>query len=193
MKQKKKYHLKVKEGTGEYYVLSFLAEIGGGMLGSFFPPQYPEAQIWRELFDFDGRRALKREEKRRFSRMLSQLRKKGQITKRGSTKSAVWDVTKEGALTLVHIHSKTLPPKDKDLKIVLFDIPEKHRGERHRLRQILIANDFKLFQRSSWVGRRPFPEDEYRGMQKRGTDRYVHILTVKDEGTLKNLDWDNPS
>ena len=76
------------------------------------------------------------------------------------------------------------PKKDGVTRLVIFDVPEKHRKKRDVLRINLIASDFKQLQKSVWVGYSPLPKDFIELITDLRLDKMVHIFDVKNKGTL---------
>ncbi|MEK7090708.1 MAG: hypothetical protein AAB930_03935, partial [Patescibacteria group bacterium] len=90
------------------------------------------------------------------------LQKEGLVFRTGAKRNFKWKIiefgkryTKERRLDN---HNFELPPRDGKIRIVSFDIPEKERQKRARLRELLGACDYSLLQRSLWIGRRPLPQ-----------------------------------
>ncbi len=128
--------------------------IGGVLAVAFVAP--PTLKMFGELFLKDKKAKNNREQRRRFSRSLYQLRKSRLIiTKQKQDGTFVTELTEKGKrkirefrlenLTMVH-------PKqwDRIWRIIIFDIPKKHRG-RNALREKLKTLDFYQLQESVWV------------------------------------------
>ena len=75
--------------------------------------------------------------------------------------------------------------KDDGFKIIAFDIPEKQRGKRAWLRDVLMNLGFKMFQRSVWYGKAGIPKQFINDLRKMGILEHVDILAVTKTGTAK--------
>lgn len=80
---------------------------------------------------------------------------------------------------------------DQKWRIVMFDIPEKFRKERHWLRQALYNFKYKPLQKSVFIGKWPLEEDLYKEIKEREIDKYLNLITVgeiDDEKILNSFD-----
>ena len=68
--------------------------------------------------------------------------------------------------------------------IVLYDVPETLRRGRDWLRAELISLNFRLLQKSAWIGAGPLPKEFPARLQELGIFKYVHILMIQKRGTL---------
>lgn len=165
-------------------ILEKLLELGEVTLGAFFPAKYPEARLWRSILGLDPSYEFS---PRTFSTILWRLRRQGLVARRGSRK-AHWSLTPEGKTVLENPRTENpfadLPPPDRIARLVIFDIPERDRKKRDAVRQELLACDFKALQKSVWLGYRPLPEDFLELLDELNLRKYVHILTVREPGTV---------
>lgn len=63
-------------------------------------------------------------------------------------------------------------------RIIMFDIPEKLKKERAWLRGRLYGLNYKLFQKSVFIGKYPMDEDLFKEITKRQLNNYINLLTV---------------
>lgn len=134
----------------------------------------------------------KLKEKRRLHNLLYQLQKKGYISKQRVSKNTNWSITIKGLRKLALLKSVIrLPEKDfqslpdRTIKVIIFDIPEKHRVARNWLREKLIDMGFKLLQQSVWIGKRKLPLEFITLLKNLNLiPHYVKIFTVNDEGSI---------
>jgi len=120
---------------------------------------------------------------------LRRLKQQGMITKRGDK----WTITNKGKGYIKKIREKnifwgqTRYPKEKsDEQIIfIFDIPEKLRSSRKLVRSGLLALDFSMLQKSVWIGQVKIPKEFLRDLTDWNVISYIHIFSVKKEGTLK--------
>lgn len=161
-------------------------------------PNYAFTGFSRELLGLNYRENFKKHRKREvrlrknlISVTLRRLQKEGLITRGKSNKGAVWKINKFGKRCLgdfVAFSSRfNLPPVDGKIRIVSFDIPEKIRQKRDKLRALLTACDYSLLQRSLWSGRRPLPKSVFKEIRDMKLRHFVHIFEISKRGTIKGL------
>jgi len=138
------------------------------------------------------------QENQRFYNLLYRLRKDGLIKKNkdNNKRKACWLITKKGKEKIKELKEskeKNIPKKDyrieKDynLKIVIFDIPEKHRRKRNWLRENLIRLEFSMLQKSVWIGKTKLPQEFIRDIKELEILPYVEIFSVNKTGSIKQL------
>lgn len=122
---------------------------------------------------------------------LRRLQKEGLILKIKSEKKMLWKINKFGKGHLNNLIASTsifnLPAIDGKIRIVSFDIPEKMRQKRDKLRALLTACDYSLLQRSLWSGRRPLPRAIFKEIRDMKLRHFVHIFEISKRGTIKGL------
>lgn len=175
-------------------ILKFVAEAGFAMLDAFFPPQYPEAKLARSFLGLDPkpRKYTKQEyyqEKNRISSMLYHLKQQGLIISMGPRQKTIWKITARGKKYLemsdCRIKNELKPlPEDGILRLVIFDIPEKQRHDRNRVRSALVSCNFKQLQKSVWIGKNPLPENFLKEVDDLGLTKCIHLISVDRKGTL---------
>jgi len=107
---------------------------------------------------------------------LWRLRKKGLIKK----KEKNFQLTSLG-LEIVETFKDEKPVEKKwdgKWRLVMFDIPEKKRNHRNWLRFELCSLDYKLLQKSVFMGQQPIDEEVYREIIERGLDDFIRLITV---------------
>lgn len=134
------------------------------------------------------------EEKSRYLRMVSKLKKDGLLEKGGKGSSKFLSLTQKGEIFLGALSSKlTLPAtsytkiKEDFFTIITFDIPEQERKKRVWLRQALINLDFKMIQKSVWIGKVKIPKQFLEDLRLLKISRCVEIFQATKSGTLKKL------
>ncbi len=184
--------VKIKTDTREYKLLSFLNEVESVILDAFFPKKYPEAALWRDFFGIDYKNDMDNNKINYFiSKTLVRLKNKGLISKNGSTKKSIWKINNEGKKILYSLNRLSLPKKDGKTRLVIFDIPEIKKYCRQWIRDELIRHNFKMLQKSVWIGQRPLSEEVLRHDNMKKIIDNVHILEIKDLGTLENIDFED--
>ncbi|MFN7088294.1 MAG: hypothetical protein ACK4NX_00495 [Candidatus Paceibacteria bacterium] len=192
--RKRSRHITIKNNTFEWRMLRFLEEVGEGVLNAWLPKGYAESSLWRALFGLDKKKSWRQEEREKLralaSATLSRLKAKGLVTAVGPRKSAKWVITSQGKKVWENMRVPALPPEDGKLRIFIFDIPETHKTDRNWIRTELVAAGFVMLHKSVWIGRRPLEERFFSDLSGRGLFEYVHLFEIKEEGTLRNLDWE---
>lgn len=164
-------------------ILERLAEFGEVAIGSFFPAKYPEARLWRELLGLDSGYRFHRES---FSAILSRLQSQGLVVRSGARQKSHWRITPLGHSYIAAGAAGPAPAMRTDgiRRLVIFDIPERDRKKRDAIRLELVAAGFTQLQKSVWSGERPLPKDFLELVDALNLKRYLHILSVRDAGTL---------
>ncbi len=153
---------------------------------AFFPRNYAAAAFWRDVFGVDRPRSkISRLPHRTLSTTLSRLTREGLIARRTAKGKSVWEITADGTRWLEEIEdSFDLPAEDGITRLVIFDIPEKQRKKRDRIRIELVACGFLPLQKSVWTGMRPLPEHFISLLDELDLRGNVHIFSVRESGTL---------
>ena len=73
--------------------------------------------------------------------------------------------------------------------MVIFDIPEKKRDDRNWLRWQLIGYDYKLLQKSVFVGKQPLEENFYGEIIIRKLNPYIRLMTMGEIDDEKILNF----
>lgn len=176
--------MKSNRPTMTALILKKLAEIGYGTIDAFFPAKYPEARIWRQILGLDKTHKFS---KQTFHSILWRLQKQKLIER--DIKG--WNITELGRKLVgkvKYVPQAALPKEDGIIRLVIFDIPEHERKKRVWLRIELIACEFKILQKSVWIGYRPLPREFLESLEDLGIRKFVHIVSVECSGTLENID-----
>jgi len=129
------------------------------------------------------------QERQRLYSVLSRLKKEGFIQKKeGRYSATLLGAKKLKAIRDLFQEKKKYERKeDKLLKIIAFDIPEKMRGRRAWLREVLMELDFKMLQKSVWIGTSVLPEEFVNDLKKFELIDHVDIFAVTKTGTIRSL------
>ncbi|MDP2650866.1 MAG: CRISPR-associated endonuclease Cas2 [bacterium] len=150
-----------------------------------------ERKFW-ELQERGGSRNRPKDfskQRNNFYSLLSQLKKDELI----ESKNRKWGITflgKEKHKTIL----KGFPPgqyekeKDSNLKIFIFDIPEKEKYKRKWLRGRLSELGFKMLQKSVWAGRVKVPKEFIEDLRDLKLLQYIEIFAVTKSGSLRKID-----
>jgi CRISPR-associated endonuclease Cas2 len=134
-----------------------------------------------------------KENRQKFYNLLSYLQKQGLIQKKKEkNKKTSWKITRKGInyLAVPQKNNKLFVPIkneiiEKDhLKVIIFDIPEQYRKERNWLRKTLINLEFKMLQKSVWIGENKLPKDFFIRLKNLKLLNYIHIFEVNKKGTM---------
>ena len=131
------------------------------------------------------------EERQRISKLLYKLKDEGLIIKEYRNENTFWKIADKGKKWLI----KPKPEKrtyskiksSDEIKIVVFDIPEKKRFYRDWLREVLKNLKFKMLQKSVWIGKTILPEEFFNDLKRLGILSYVEIFAITKTGTIKQL------
>ncbi len=157
-----------------------------------YGPFYKELFLKPERLTFEEYKNIERQ---KFYSLLNYLRKEGFVEKQKNKKgrNSFWKITLKGKKKLEWLkkkQNKILPKtkyetqKDNELKIIIFDIPEKERYKRTWLRQNLLALDFSPLQKSVWIGNSQLPEEFLIELKDFSLIPYIEIFTVYKSGTI---------
>lgn len=122
---------------------------------------------------------------------LWRLKRDGLIARSGPKKSAKWRITAEGEnyfndYFVDLAEGYELPRVDGRIRIFTFDVPEKERKKRDRLREILKSCEYKMLQQSVWIGKRPLAKSAFKDIRDMKADSYIHLFEISKQGTIKH-------
>lgn len=136
------------------------------------------------------------ENDRAFKNLLYRLKRDDLIeiqTNDGKKFLAITNKGRRQLIKLFKIFNNRLPDKkyqkvtDNELKILIFDIPEKERRKRDWLRVALSQSGFQMLQKSVWTGKVKLSNDFVNDMKELGLLSYIEIFAVTKSGSLKEL------
>lgn len=123
----------------------------------------------------------------RLQKYISKLKNDGLLEQNGIKIK----ITKDGRNQLIILRKKLLKdiPKEPNSNLIIFsyDIPVKDRSLRDRVREILKILGFKMIHQSFWVGKMKISEEFLKYLEKIGALKYIEILEVTKQGTLKQI------
>lgn len=117
------------------------------------------------------------------STAILRLRKKGLIEKKIDEGEVILRLTQAGRDWLFFNKSDDLIDWDGVWRLVIFDIPEKHRRVRNILRRRLKEWGFKQWQKSLWASKKPLTAHLRSLVKKLGIEEWVLVIessNVKD-------------
>ncbi|PIT88968.1 MAG: hypothetical protein COU27_02825 [Candidatus Levybacteria bacterium CG10_big_fil_rev_8_21_14_0_10_36_7] len=192
----------MKKGDITFVVLEKLIDSAQGM-GELFEVFFADYQTsYRKL------RGLARKKRDRFtaeelssarhnfSALMSRLQKDGLVKKLKGTDAKQFLATQEGVRkfkVLQKRRKRQFPESDydiiqgKEFIIITFDIPESERGKRDWLRSALKYMEFKMVQKSVWIGKTKLPEDFLKDLHEFSLVEYIEIFKATRQGSLRFL------
>jgi DNA-binding transcriptional regulator PaaX len=180
-------------------ILQSLKELGEATSDVFFTDYYSSYRnMYRRLYGkeyrIENRKNRKQfeQDRHKFYNLLIYLSKQGFVGKKElSNKKTSWFLTKTGLVKLGKLQIKKscagfkITNNEKDFwKIITFDVPEKEKFKRSWLRSQLIILNFKMLQKSVWIGDSKLPEKFLEDLKNLGLFRCIHIFGVSKNGTL---------
>lgn len=160
-----------------------------------------ERKIARVVYAIQAERGEKRrvreeykERKRRYDSLIYKLKRDGLITEENSEEGKSYQLTEKGIQKLEILKSKDGFPstdykKEKSDKVIIamFDIPEVWTRKRTWLRMVLGKLDFKMAQKSVWIGKTKIPKELITDLSRLELENYVEIFEVGKTGSLKAI------
>lgn len=107
-----------------------------------------------------------------------------ELLQKSNTDKKVFELTQEGLKTLQRLK----PKKDGIWKIVIFDIPEKHKYIRSVLRAKLKALGFKKWQNSIWVSPYLLDNEIEQEMLELSKKFFVRLIKTKEINNTTDLE-----
>ncbi len=135
-------------------------------------------------------------DRQRFLRVISRLKSQGLVEKTKNSRGSSWKITAQGRIKWQKTCERNLystagksydSSPDPILKVIAYDIPARENRKRAWLRSVLKNLDFKMLQRSVWIGKRKIPEALLKDLRERNMSGYVQIWGVNKSGTLSQI------
>lgn len=174
-------------GNGAFYTLDLLDE--------FFNYQKSYRRARQRLYD-DGGYSQKSKlpqtnaKFQAFYSLLTRLKNEGLIEKSKNKQGTLWRATVAGLEKLTLLKEKEMlynTESDDKSKIIAFDVPEREKMKRHWLREALRIMNFRMLQKSLWIGKNKIPEAFLEDLRRKNILSYVHIFEVSRAGTIKEI------
>ncbi|OGZ02017.1 MAG: CRISPR-associated endonuclease Cas2 [Candidatus Liptonbacteria bacterium RIFOXYB1_FULL_36_10] len=141
-------------------------------------------------------REKKERSKQKFYSVLSRLKKDGLIKDGRKKGKKFFSITNKGLVKigqLKKIKEEGLPTKkykkEKGEKtaIIIFDIPENERRKRNWVREALKNMDFKMVQKSVWIGKIKIPKEFLNNLEVLELLDFVKIFEISKTGSLETV------
>ncbi|QQG46122.1 MAG: hypothetical protein HYY55_04140 [Candidatus Niyogibacteria bacterium] len=194
MASKKGKIARIRKSVLKSTVLEVLNALGEASIEiidqGFLNPKYAFTHPTRELLGLNKKYKYYSAEERKnlFAVVVSRLQKEGLIEKLTTKKGMLWKINSKG-LSFLENHDGLykLPPKDGKTRIFSFDVPEKERWKRDRLRTILVSCGYEMLQQSLWMGESPMPAKVFDELKSLNLMSKIHFFEVSKKGTLKQI------
>lgn len=189
----KKIKIPQKIGFMSLAILIGLAE--GVVIGASGILEGPKSNIGRAYDKTTNRKTLmeRYEDLKNFKSksartVLWRLTRKGLIEKRDGN----YFLTTLGLEFLKRQKKKSVESKwDGKWRIIMFDIPEKIKTERQRLRSQLLSLNYHMLQKSVFIGKQPLKREIMEEIIQKDLNKHVRLITVgeiDDESVLENFE-----
>lgn len=135
----------------------------------------------------------KMRDRQKTSKLLYNLKTEGLIAETQNGEKRMLKLTRKGRLKVKSLKeervnkTKYKPGGFDELKIVIFDIPETERLKRHWLRSVLKRLEFKMVQKSVWVGTSSLPTVFFEELRQKNLIPFIEIFAVSKTGSLKRV------
>jgi CRISPR-associated endonuclease Cas2 len=146
----------------------------------------------KQLFFAELREYL--EEREKLSKLIYKLKREGFILEDKKNKKLI--LTKKGKLKLRFLKNKRSVKetknnesnqKDKDVIVVIYDVPESEYKRRHQLRNLLVNAGFSFIQKSVWIKQGKITDDFINFLKDLEVLHYVQIFKITKKGTIENM------
>ena len=136
------------------------------------------------------------ESRHRFYSMMNKLEKDGLIVKLGKQSGKNFKLTSKGTQKIKQLKKRletVLPDPDysrqnhRNFVIVIFDIPEADRRKRVWLRSALRNLNFRILQKSVWIGKVKIPKKFISDLRELNMINYVEIFEISRGGSLRQV------
>ncbi len=174
----------------------FDAFLNAGYGASFNKINYEMGKRSRARLEKNIEAAYQKQIKQRYYNFIYKLKQSDLIKEKQGDHKKVFTLTKKGKdkLMLLKRQKREKPPnysyiKEKGDKfiIVMFDIPEKERRKRAWLRSALNNLDFKMIQKSVWMGKTKIPKIFLEDLFELKLVDFIEIFEINKTGSLKQI------
>jgi hypothetical protein len=160
------------------WVFSKLIEFGEITAGAFFSPSiYKDYQASSILY-FDSTEPKDKPKEKIIKQSIRRLQREGFVEKRDGK----FFLSKKGKRIWDYAISRKKALKQKwdgKYRLVIFDIPEDQALDRNWLRQELYILEYKLLQKSVFVGKAPLPGELIKSIKTKKLGNYVNYILAE--------------
>jgi len=141
-------------------------------------------------------REFKRQQKQKYYNFIRYLKKNGLIDEKKNEGKKILSITKKGREKFLFLKKQNkdflpeiLYQKEEGSKfiIIIFDIPEIDKRKRNWLRAVLRNLEFKMIQKSVWMGKIKIPKDFLSDLHEINLVNCVEIFEISKTGSLERL------
>lgn len=189
--------LKILEAIGDLTVTTFdLFDvfIGAGYGASYGKLQYELSRKQRGREKKFLEKEISRKFKQKYYNLIYKLKKSGLIEEKIKKDKKLFALTKKGRNKLSRLKKQEKLPEFSYLKeksdkfvIVIFDIPEIEKRKREWLRETLKNLEFKMVQKSVWMGKVKIPKEFLDDLFKLKLVDFVEIFEISKTGSLEHI------
>lgn len=163
----------IKKGTTTYYLLLALGKVieTGIPLADFFnnPGKFVYTG-YRTNLNYSS-----------IYKTIQRLKEKGYLMTKKEEKNIILKLTQSGRKQVKLMKIFEDKPWDHKWRIVIFDIPERHRKLRDALRYRLKEWQFKQMQKSVWVSKKDIVDELKSFIKEIGIENWVKIFVASQE------------
>jgi len=164
------------------FILLYFAEVGEAFLEDL-PSCYPQFDMMKQLAGVGSYKKGRQEwfKKKNLQSTMHRLEKQGLVTK--DPKRKIYFLTPEGKNYTSYIKDRygVLSKKwDGKVRVVIFDIPEKEKRWREWLRNELLLLQYKVLQKSVYIGKAPLPKSFYQEISDADLEDNVFVFTMSE-------------
>lgn len=137
-----------------------------------------------------------RKNQQRIYNLLNKLSREGLIQKTSDKNGAKWKITPNGKAkkeAIVSALASALPIPEYKIErssffiLVIFDIPETERRKRVWLRRVLKNLEFRMLQKSVWLGKTKVPSEFLETLNEFNLLTFVEIFSISKTGSLRQV------
>ncbi len=188
--------LEVVEGATINAIDLFDAFLSVGYGASLNKINYEIGKRSRDRAEKNVEDTYQKQIKQRYYNFIYKLQQSDLIKEKQEGRKKIFILTKKGKdkLTFLKRQKREKPSNHSYIKekgdrfiIVMFDIPEKERRKRAWLRSALANLDFKIIQKSVWMGKTEIPKVFLEDLFKLKLIDCVEIFEISKTGSLKQI------
>ena len=122
-------------------------------------------------------------------KILKRLEERGSLKIFKDGTKNLYALTAKGKLEAIFIKARIPERKawDGKWRMVIFDIPEGSRSERHKLRSLLKSNGFKQVQKSVFINPWPLNHEAIVYLRETGLNKFIRVFRVDDADNQADL------
>jgi len=188
--------IKILETIGDLAVNTadlFDAILVSGYGASFSKLDYEISKKHRERDKKSEGKELKRRKKQEYYNLIYYLKKNGLIKEQKKENKKLLVLTQKGKEKLSFLKKRKLPApfyqkeQGDGFTIIIFDVPEIQKNKRDWLRVALRNLDFKIIQKSVWIGKVKIPKEFLEHLYEMDLINCVEIFEISKAGSLERL------